>query len=138
MRKLEKAKIIVAIVFHSVWLALTAFLYGFGMMYFLQQNKAFEDWMVWGLACSFVIIPFIIRLTWDSTKDGEREGARTYTVTVSDDTVTVTNHPFKHAVLGAVVGLFFGIAIGPIVTPVIAIRTVIKLIGCIKDLRAGV
>lgn len=137
MKKLEKAKIIAAIVFHSVWLVLAALFYYLGVEVF-RQTKGFGGWMLWGLACSFVIIPFIIRTTRDSAKDSAREGARTYTATVSSNSVTVSNHPFAGAVFGAVVGLLIGIAAGPIVTPIVAIRTIVKLIGCIKDLKAGV
>lgn len=121
MGKLAKAKHIAIIVFNGIWLVAAAILWTAGLNEF-TQDKTFLNWMVWGLICSILVIVPILRMVVkgakDGARDGEIEGANTYTATRIGDTIHVQNDPvggkIKGFFFGIIGGLIAGVLMGPI------------------------
>ena len=133
MEKFEKAKYISLIVFNSIWLAFALLLYFGGLDMCLEHGGFsgegwFRNWAMWGLFCSFVIIPFIIRMARDQAKQGAKDGANSYTASRIGNTVVVENHPFRGMVLGFIFGLVLGVLLGPIATPFFMVKAVSKIV----------
>lgn len=138
MNKTEKTKYITKVVINSIWLAVSLFMYFGGLYVFIDMGKNFGAWMMWGIFCAIIIIPFIYKFTKKSTKDSARDGANTYSVSVSGNSATVSNHPFLGAVFGFVVGIFLSLAFGPIVAAGYIIKTIVTLIKNISALVKSV
>ncbi len=105
---------------------------------FREKGNGFSGWMTWGFLCAVTIILFIFQTINKSTKDSARDGANTYTASVSGNRVTVSNHPFAGAVFGFICGVVLSLAAGPIAAPFSIIRTIVRLFKYIGNLKNSV
>lgn len=137
MDKWTKVKKISGIVFNSIWLGLAALLYFVGLNYY-NESKAkgdgFGGWMMWGFMCAILIIIPIMKAVFTQTRKGAIEGANEYSASVQGNSIVVSNHPFRGAVIGFIGGCIGGLAVGPIIVPFYALKSVITIVKNILDL----
>ena len=127
-----------AIVFHSVWLAISLVLWIVGLTTFingLESEDAFLYWILWGVLCTIPILLPILRFAKGRAHDGAVRGSNEYTASVSGNTVYVQNHPWKGAIFGAIVGLFVGILAGPVALVVYMLKNISTIVKTASDLK---
>lgn len=122
-------------VFYSIWfaIAIVCFIVGFVLFLGYEGIDKIVGWVVWGLICAIPIIGTMLRLGKRGAGQGAQKGANTYSVDVSDDSVTVKNHPFSYAILGFFCGLLGGALAGPIVLPCYMILNGVRIGSAIKQ-----
>lgn len=124
---------IARIIFCSIWLAVALLLFFLGLSLFIEAaDRGFGDWLVFGIMCCFPVIGTVIKTVVKGAKSGWKEGANTYDVTVSQNSVTVSNHPFRQAILSIIASLFCCLIAGPIILVFFVIINVIDLIKAIS------
>ena len=128
------------LVFKSIWLAIALLLYFVGMAIFLQ-DKTFGMWIAWGFVCAIPTLGDVIRSAVVEGRRGAVKGANTYTATVSSNSVTVQNHPFREALIGILVSIFASLLAGPVVLALkiltIVIQIVFFVIALVKTKKAS-
>lgn len=134
MDKLEKGKITATLVWNAIWLIGALIFWISGLVYFLNETS-FLGWAIWGLCCCIFVISTIIKITKKSTRDSARDGANTYSASISGNKVTVSNHPFAGAVFGFITGLVMGFLAGPIIVPFFAIKAISAIAKAIVALK---
>ena len=157
-KKLKTAVDVTVLVAYCVWLAVSLFLWAFGLGMFIwavtKETPVFSSvssdatipnwipgWLIWGLFCVIPSIRFFLKEVRQTTRQGWNDGARHYTtnVTVTNTSVTATtkNHPYAYAILGFIVGALMGIIVGPVSTLAVIIRYIVKVVKQIKVVRAN-
>lgn len=137
MDNLKKTKTIGGIVFYSIWLVISLVLWIGGLGEFreaLNGDDAFATWFVWGALCIIPIIIPVFKMIFASTKDGARDGANTYSASVTGNTVQVQNHPIRGAIYGLIGGIIGGLLVGPVVLALYIIANTGKLLSMILSL----
>ncbi len=117
----------VGLVFYIIWLIFAALFYFIGLDFFLSGGD-FGGWLQWGLFCFFPTIGTVIRNVWAEAKKGARKGANEYTVTVSSDSVSVENHPFRGFMISLVATVFVSLLLGPVDLAFRLLFTIIAII----------
>lgn len=133
---LLKASLIAKIVFFSVWGIFAILFWIVGMTLFLEE-KTLGTWLMWGFCTAFPLCITIAKSAWDGAKKGAQDGANQYTATISSNSVTVSNHPYRGAFMGLITGLLAGIAAGPIVLPVYVIKAILTIITAAFNLKGA-
>lgn len=130
---MEKKVTIGKIVFKSIWVLASLFLWIGGLVTFFGE-KSFGYWMMWGgMSIPMTFFWMVPNVILKSIKDNRREGARSFTV--SSDGRTISNHPFLGAVFGFIAGIFVTLLLGPIAAPFIGIKSIVEIIKLIRDLK---
>jgi|GEM_PF-4705602 len=157
-KKLKTAVDVTVLVAYSIWLAVSLFLWAFGLGMFIwainKETPVFSSvssdaaipnwipgWLIWGLFCVIPSIRFFLKEVRHTTRQGWNDGARHYStnVTVTNTSVTATtkNHPYAYAILGFIVGVLMGVIVGPVSTLAVIIRYIVKVVKQIKVVRAN-
>ena len=137
MQKLEKTAKISGIVFNGIWM-LIAIVCWFGGRILYTRDPGFTGWLSWGVFCVLPIIVPMIRWVAQSAKDGARDGANSYTATDYGNSIRVSNHPIRGAIIGTLSGIFVGLLSGPIALPIFFLNTVVKTIKSIVNVAKSV
>lgn len=126
-KKKQGIKSVAGLVFKSIWLVFAAIMFAGGSMFFFRA-KSFSNWLIWGVFCLFPMLGSVIRDIIVSAREGARRGANSYTVSVSGNTATVSNHPFREAIISIVVSIFASILMGPVALGVYMLVAIIQII----------
>lgn len=126
-QKRKKIQSIAGLVWKCIWLFFASICLAAGLMMFFQ-GQAFGDWMMCGFACSFPIIWIPLKMMFTMFRDGARQGARDYEVSVSSSYVTVQNHPFRTALVWLVLTTIFCLAVGPFILTYKIIEAIIDIV----------
>lgn len=130
LRSLKQAK--ARIIFLSIWMIIAIICLITGLYMFLSvEERGFGEWIVCGVACCVPVIGTVLRFSLANAKLGWKQGANDYTATVTDTHVTVSNHPFRQAILSFILGFGLSLVAGPIILGVTIIINVISLIKAI-------
>lgn len=130
LRSLKQAK--ARIIFISVWMIIAIVCLIVGLQMFLSdEERGFGSWVMCGVACCFPVIGTVLRIAISNAKQGWKQGANEYTATVTDTHVTVSNHPFRQAILSFIVAVAISLVAGPIILGFSMILNVISLIQAI-------
>lgn len=125
LRSLTQAK--ARIIFLSIWMVIALLLFFVGMSVYLgAEERAFVDWVVWGTMCCVPVIGTVLRAVITSAKSGWNEGANQYSATVSNNSVTVQNHPFRQAVLSVIAAILVCVLVGPVMLGIFVIINITK------------
>ena len=76
----------------------------------------------------------IMKAVFTQTRKGAIEGANEYSASVQGNSIVVSNHPFRGAVIGFIGGCIGGLAVGPIIVAFYALKSVITFVKNILDL----
>lgn len=115
------------LVFKSVWLAFALLMYISGMYVFIEHTN-FGWWIMWGAFCAIPQIGTVIRNAYVSTREGAIEGSNQYTITATSSGASVSNHPFKGAIIGLIASILASLLAGPIVLAFGIIYAAIEII----------
>ena len=132
-KKKDEIKSVAGLVFKSIWLVIALVFFFAGMTMF-TGDKTFEGWLMWGLFCLFPMLGAVIRDAFVSGKRGARRGANMYTATVDSTSVTVSNHPFREALIEIAGTIIAAVLIGPLTLGVKILFAVIAIIKFVKVL----
>lgn len=124
------------LVFTSIWYAFAILCGALGLNLFLGE-KTFNNWLLCGLLCCFPIIGVTVKNIVGTVKDGYRRGENSYTVSVSSDSVHVTNNPIGGAIISLVVGILISLAAGPILLVIYMLLNIFDMVAAIKYLVAN-
>lgn len=131
LRSLTQAK--ARIIFLSIWMVIALLLFFVGMSVYLgAEERAFVDWVVWGTMCCVPVIGTVLRAVITSAKSGWNEGANQYSATVSNNSVTVQNHPFRQAVLSVIAAILVCVLVGPVMLGIFVIINITKKLPLCK------
>ncbi len=134
LRSLTQAK--ARIIFLSIWMVVAFLLFFVGMSVYLSgEERVFMDWVVWGVMCCFPVIGTVLRTVIASAKSGWNEGANQYSATVSSDSVTVQNHPFRQAALSVIAAILVCVLVGPVMLGIFIIINIISLIRAVLYIK---
>lgn len=111
---------VLGLVLRCIWLIISLLIVGFGWT---------NEWFVWGFMCSLPIIGDVFRKAIAAWRSGWRSGANTYTATVTSYGVTVSNHPFRDAIIDFFLSLVISVLLGPIF---LTFRIIIAIIDVVK------
>lgn len=124
------------LIFTSTWYAFAILCGALGLYVFLSE-KTFGNWLLCGLLCCFPIVGVTVKNIVATVKDGYRRGANSYTVSVSSDSVSVENHPFREAVISLIIGILISLAAGPILLVIYMLLNIFDMVAAIKYLVAN-
>ena len=127
-KKKDQITSVAGLVFKSVWLVIAVILFITGMLGFLR-DKSFGMWMAWGFCCLIPMLGNVIRDIIVSGNRGARRGANTYTASVDSTGVTVSNHPFREALIEIVATILASLLLGPIALGFKMLVTVIQIVS---------
>lgn len=132
---MSKTKLMVVVIFKSIWLGLCALWFLLGGLAFIstiQSGQWFLGWLCWGFGCAILTITFTLRTIISGARDGARAGANTFT----SGNGYITNHPFIGGILGVLGSFFISLLFGPITLLVYSLASLPKYIKEVKYLRA--
>ena len=116
-------------IFRIIWCAVAIPLWITMLIEFLKAQResgsfAFGMWMLWGAVCAVLSIGDSISVIRDSTRSGRADGAREYTISGN----TISNHPFRGALIGLVAGIVACLLIGPVLIPLYVIFYILGIV----------
>lgn len=132
----SKSGAVTGAVFYSIWCVVAIVCFVVGLVLFLGYEgvERLIGWVVWGAVCTIPILGTVLRMAKTEGAQGARDGANTYTVE-SDPygNVSVSNRPFRDAVIGFFAGFLAGVIVGPIVVGIFLILNVVRVVSAIKQ-----
>lgn len=128
-RKEEPSK--KGLILKSIWLGIAVVFFILGLWVFLanKEDRGFGAWLGAGAICGVPVIWDMLKLIGGSAMQGLRDGANTYSATVSDTSITVQNHPIRGLILGILVGIFMTLLIGLVWLALRILLTIITIIS---------
>lgn len=119
MSNLEKikAKYIAILTFKAIWL-IVALLFGGAAIVLMQQFGGIGGWLIAGFACAFPLMIDVLKFAAKGAKEGEIEGANTYTVRDLGSSIRISNSPNAGALKGIIFHVIAFVIVGPILLAV--------------------
>ena len=128
-RKEEPSK--KGLILKSIWLGIAVIFFAIGLTVFLGavKSEGFAAWLIAGAICGVPVIWDMLKLIGKGAMQGWRDGANTYSATVTDTSITVQNHPIRGMIIGILVGIFMTLLIGLVWLAFRIVLTIITIIN---------
>lgn len=132
----DNVKLYLKFIFNAGFIFLAIITWLAFLIEFIDTTE-FSSWIIWGFACSIIMLPSSIKFIIKGAKEGYNSGKNSYYGTLYENSygkigVSIHNQRYLEAIIGFCLSIFVMLLAGPIVLPFKIIFLIINIIPYIK------